>query len=187
MRRPYHDPASPLLSRGFSVRIEHDGAACYFPLGENDSRPAAKRARDIYLSVLRAGWKATCKIFPRELTVAMHWAGNPVAWTYATLYTRADSERRDISPLGYEEDQRQRQVAALRDPNGKVCVAVIEPDAGICQALARCIERHVGFSCVGQFGSTRAAFARMAECAPQLVIANHHQPDMEGPELVERL
>ncbi|MCI0350925.1 MAG: hypothetical protein L0Z53_15980, partial [Acidobacteriales bacterium] len=89
VRRPYHDPASPLLT-GFSARIEHDGTAWYFPLGENDSGRAAKRAREIYLAVLREGWAATCKAFPRELTVAMHWAANPVAWTYATLYTKIE-------------------------------------------------------------------------------------------------
>jgi len=65
VRRPHHDPTAPVPANGFSVRIVHEGAAWYFPLGSDDERHAAERARRIHLTVLHQGWAAACSTFSR--------------------------------------------------------------------------------------------------------------------------
>lgn len=172
VRRPHHDPTAPVLASGFSVRIAHEGAAWYFPLGSSDERHAAERARRIHLTVLNQGWAAACSAFSRELAVAVHWAANPLVWTYATLHTQVTSPARHTGAEGSSDCAR---------------LALIEPDAGIRHALAYYINRHSGFHCAAAFSSAAAAFEDISRSAPQLVLVNHHLPDMEGPRCVERL
>jgi len=78
---------NPPGSAELSVRIEHAGASCYFPLATLNEDLAAARAREIYRVVVKQGWEAAGRVFPRELTIALHWAENPLAWTYATFHT----------------------------------------------------------------------------------------------------
>lgn len=172
VRRPHHDPTAPVPANGFSVRIVHEGAAWYFPLGSDDERHAAERARRIHLTVFHQGWAAACSAFSRELAVAVHWAANPLVWTYATLHTQV------TSPARHTETESPSDCARL---------ALIEPDAGIRQALAYYVNRHSGFRCAAAFVSAAAAFEEISRWAPQLVLVNHHLPDMEGPRCVERL
>jgi DNA-binding NarL/FixJ family response regulator len=171
VRRPYHDPAAPLAANGFSVRIEHQGAAWYFPLHSDDSARAAQRAAEIYVTVVRAGWETACTRFSRELTVAVHWAANPLVWTYTTLHTqvKVHAPSRGASPKESSN------------------VALIEPDAGIRATLGRYINRHPGLRCVAAFNDAASAFRHIVHSPPQLVLVNHHLPDMEGPRFVERL
>jgi hypothetical protein len=75
----------------FSARLEHAGTSAYFPLGTLDHTAAARRALAIYQTILREGWDAAQQQFSRELTIAIHWANNPLAWTYATFHTCPDS------------------------------------------------------------------------------------------------
>jgi DNA-binding NarL/FixJ family response regulator len=172
VRRPHHDPTAPVPAGGFSVRIVHEGAAWYFPLGSDDERHAAERAGQIHLAVLKKGWAAACSAFSRELAVAVHWAANPLVWTYATLHTQITSPPRRTG---------------TESPSECTRLALIEPDAGIRQALAYYVDRHPGFRCAAAFGSAAAAFEGISRSAPQLVLVNHHLPDMEGPRCVDRL
>ena len=172
VRRPHHDPTAPVPANGFSVRIVHEGAAWYFPLGSDDERHAAERARRIHSTVLHQGWAAACSTFSRELAVAVHWAANPLVWTYATLHTQVTSPARHTG---------------TGSPSDCARLALIEPDAGIRQALAYYVNRHSGFRCAAAFGSAAAAFEDISRSTPQLVLVNHHLPDMEGPRCVERL
>jgi len=173
VRRPYHDPAAPLSANGFSVRIEHSGAAWYFPLNSGDSARAAQRAAEIYSTVVRKGWETACSSFSRELTIAVHWAANPLVWTYTTLHTQVEPapSKRGASPM----DSSNRRVA------------LVEPDAGIRATLARYVDRHSGFRCAAAFGDATSAFKHLVHAPPHFVLVNHHLPDMEGPRFVERL
>jgi hypothetical protein len=71
----------------FSARIEHEGTHAYFPLGTDDPKGAAATAREIYQTVVGSGWAAAFTRFERELTLAISWSDNPLAITYATLFT----------------------------------------------------------------------------------------------------
>jgi DNA-binding NarL/FixJ family response regulator len=172
VRRPHHDPAAPFPAEGFSVRIAYKGAAGYFPLGSDDEADAANEARLINLTLLRKGWAGACSEFSREVTVAVHWAANPLVWTYATLHTQVRSSWRETPTSSGPE--------CLR-------VVVVEPDAGIRRALAHYVDRHSGFRCAVAFDSATAAFEDISRSVPQLALVNHHLPDMEGPRCVERL
>jgi DNA-binding NarL/FixJ family response regulator len=174
VRRPYHDPAAPLSANGFSARIEHKGAAWYFPLSSGDSGRAAQRAAEIYATVVRKGWEMACSRFSRELTVAIHWAANPLVWTYATLHTQIEPTQ--PQPGGTRKDSSEH-----------VRLALIEPDAGIRATLACYVNRHPGFRCTATFDDASSAFANVVRTPPQFVLVNHHLPDMEGPRFVERL
>jgi DNA-binding NarL/FixJ family response regulator len=174
VRRPYHDSAASPSENGFSVRIEHDGAAWYFPLSSADPARAAQRAAEIYATVVGQGWESACGCFSRELTVAIHWAANPLVWTYATFHTQVQSSR-------------PQRAAASKDFSGHVRLALIEPDAGIRATLAGYINRHSRFHCAATFDDAASAFANIVETRPQLVMVNHHLPGMEGPRFVERL
>jgi DNA-binding NarL/FixJ family response regulator len=172
VRRPHRDPAAPFSAEGFSVRIAHEGAAGYFPLGSDVEDVAANQARLINLTLLRRGWAGACSDFSREVTVAVHWAANPLVWTYATMHTQVRSLSRHDTTNSASE--------CLR-------VAVVEPDAGIRRALAHYVNRHSGFHCAAAFDSAAAAFENISRSVPQLALVNHHLPDMEGPRCVERL
>src|SRR6185295_6137671 len=87
LRRGHSPSANLTVTAEFSARIEHAGVSRYFPLGTSSEEAAAAKAREIYLTVVRAGWEAANQRFHRELTVAVHWAENPLAWTYATFHT----------------------------------------------------------------------------------------------------
>jgi len=172
VRRPHRDPAAPFSAEGFSVRIAYEGAAGYFPLGSDDEDVAANEARIINLTLLREGWAGACSAFSREVAVAVHWAANPLVWTYATMHTQVRSSGREALTNSASE--------CLR-------VAVVEPDAGIRRALAHYVNRHPGFHCAAAFDSAAAAFENISRSVPQLALVNHHLPDMEGPRCVERL
>lgn len=174
VRRPYHHPAKTLSANGFSVRIEHKGAAWYFPLRSANPARAAQRAAEIYATVVRKGWDTACGRFSRELTVALHWAANPLVWTYATLHTQVEP----TLPQRY---------ATAKDLSDPIRLVLIEPDAGIRASLAGYINCHAAFRCSATFEDAASAFASIVAVQPQLLMVNHHLPDMEGPRFIERL
>lgn len=140
----------------WSVRIEHAGIRHYFPLQNLDADQAAQRARRIHQTVVRRGWARARQRFPRELTLALHWTDNPVAWTYATFYslvgrTGAPAREGNENPRGL-----------------RVAVADSEPD--VRRALQVCVGGQRGFCCAGTFATLREAL----EISPpaQLVLWN---------------
>ena len=88
LRRTYPGPSVAGSTDQLSARIEHDGISHYFPLGAADEKAAAARALEIYQTIAGAGWEEARRRFPRELTLAFHWAANPLAWSYATIHTQ---------------------------------------------------------------------------------------------------
>lgn len=124
------EDAAPL----WSARIEHDGRSHYFPLRTSDEKAASTRAAEIYRTITATGWEEACRRFSRELTLAFHWASNPVAWTYTTLHTQVDD-----AVVGPRRDAAR---SAIR-------VAVVEAELGLHETLAFYLARLVltrGFS-----------------------------------------
>ncbi|PYK58092.1 MAG: hypothetical protein DME21_16285, partial [Verrucomicrobia bacterium] len=164
--------AAPLA--GLSARIEHAGTNHYFPLGSLDEDAAAARAREIYLAVVQEGWGAVNQRFPRELTIAMHWAENPLAWTYATVHTAVEG------PLA-------KVLSPSTDHAQQVNVAIMEPDASVRRALARCVNRQSAFVCTATYGSAKDALGEIRRSAPDLAVVNGSSPDLVAVEFLNKL
>ena len=153
--------------REFSVRIESAGTTCYFPLGTANETEAAERAVQIHQSVVNDGWSSANKKFPRELTLALRWLDNPLAWTYTTIHTRL---------IGAPPPVR----SGTRNRSGELNVAVIEPDAGIRQALADCANAQAGFRCESTFEGAAEAIREISRRRVDLVLVNHTLPAQQG-------
>jgi DNA-binding NarL/FixJ family response regulator len=145
VKRPY--PAlSSEQEREFAIHIEHAGAGHYFPLETNLEQEAANKAAQIYDVVSRLGWSVAHQTFHRELSLALRWLDNPVAWTYTTIHTwktaAGASEKRGSDAGGFK-------------------VALVEPDAGLRVALASHLGSQEGVWC-------RHAFSSLDELVPAI-------------------
>jgi DNA-binding NarL/FixJ family response regulator len=174
IRRRHWSPRSPTPAGELSARVEHSGFGYYFPLGTSNEKQAAARALEIFLAAVRCGWEAVYQGWPREVTIALHWADNPLTWTYATFHTmtRADD------PLATGGMTR---AAATLD------VVVIEPDVPIRRALSLCIGRQIGFTCRGSFANAADALAAITGHSVHLMVVNQSLPDVTAAALEEKL
>jgi DNA-binding NarL/FixJ family response regulator len=158
IHRTYPEPARG-RDREFSVRIEYARRSQYFPLGTSDEAEAAARAMRIYRAVVDKGWGFADGLFPRELSLALRWQDNPLAWTYTTIHTR-----RSGGPGSNRGHQGHR-------------VALIEPDVGIRFALAECANSQEGFRCDLAFDGMASALRELPRQRVDLVLANHDLPE----------
>ena len=134
LHRPYSMGHSALGDRELLVHVEHEGVAHYCPLGTEEKKSATQRAARLYRHVTTHGWQAANKMFPRELAVAFHWMDKPLVWTYTTIHTLLQP-----GPGGA------RSMTRGSGPSAEVDVAIVEPDAGIRQALSWCIRQIEGY------------------------------------------
>jgi DNA-binding NarL/FixJ family response regulator len=102
--------------------------------------------------------------------VAFRWIDNPLAWTYTTIHTRNSTP---AAPVDCE---------VLPQP-GRVGVAIVEPDAGIRQSLAWCLNQMTGFYCAAAFKSASQAVSELPHYSLQLVLINRSLAD--GPGLTQ--
>lgn len=172
IHRKYLEPPNARADREFSVRIEHTSNSNYFPLGTDDETEAAERAMRIYQTVVHHGWATANANFPRELTLALRWLDNPVAWTYATFHTQ-------------KSNGRNLPVISKPGKRSGLNVAIIEPDDGIRFALADCVDSQDGFRCKVAFASVLEALREMPRHRLHLVLANHILADRSGIECLE--
>lgn len=141
----------------YSARVEHAGVAAYFPLGSSNAEEAAARALAIYLAIIRKEWRFVRKRFPREVTVAFHWASDPLMWTYSTVHT-----------LCGESDLRARSTSF---PKAQNRIVLLEPDEELRGALQRCIGQHEDCFCEA-FGSGSAVSRRHEQTRAALCLVN---------------
>jgi DNA-binding NarL/FixJ family response regulator len=171
IHRPYGE-ARQAVGTEHSVRIEHDGAYAYFPLGSNDPRLAAARARNIYQTILAGGWTAAFERFEREITLAVFWSENPAAATYSTLFTLLrEPPATSLPPVVGDR---------LRKP-----LAVLEPDPTVHTCLRYWLDRQPGFSCPAVYRTAGEALDALDHQRIALVLINRLAPDI--PQLTERL
>jgi DNA-binding NarL/FixJ family response regulator len=168
----------------FSVSIEHAGVSHYFPLGTADEEAAAARALEIYRAVVNEGWNQTFAESAREITIGLHWAAEPLAWTYATFQTVPAS-----SPV----EARDRTIQPTPSPSPLTLsnsaralnVVIVESEPGISLALAGLLQRYR--AAVLDFADANRALAQVPQRRADLVLVNHSLPGLSGEEFVERL
>jgi len=164
-----HANARPELS----VRMHHVGISHYFPLQTDDRTLAASRAASIYKKLIGQGWEAVNEAFPRELSVAFRWLDRPVAWTYTTIHTRTGSNP--------------RWLIADRRFDSRLNIAIAEPDAGIRQALAWCINQQEGFYCDASFATAASALREIPRTPFCLALVSQDLVDQPGPDFLQQL
>lgn len=172
MRR-YTEGLRPGHAGEFSARIEHDGEGHYFALGTTHRGEAARQAAAIYRTVLTAGWAVARDRFPREITVAILWATDPLACTYTTLVTSPEGSPDDLS----------REGAAPRAG----AVWIVEADPGVRRILAACVERHPPGATVGTVAAAEEAFRLAPHVRPAMALLNRDLPDIDAGVCAERL
>lgn len=173
LTRRYTEGLRPHLSGELSVRIEHAGESHYFPLETDDVRMAARRAAEIYRTLMAGGWQRVTQTFAREITVAVFWAMDPLACTYATLFT--EPARGAVVPEGRFGRRRA----------GLVCV--VEADPGVRRALASCLAIHQDAWDVATLSTAQEALRTAPHLGADLVLLNRSLPDMAGGDCAQRL
>jgi len=189
-RRPASRDWIPRLVRGryaiprdeFSVRVQHHGSGHFFPLGTGDSTTAAGRAERIQRVVSRFGWERAFTEFPREVTIALHWATEPLAWTYSTFHTVTDDSAPETSARTAPAGNGPAFAGAVPRPRS---IAIVENDHGVFRGLAGLLELP-GLRVI-QCRDSEEAVARLPAQNPQLTLVSHSLPDQTGEECAERL
>lgn len=160
--------------REFSVRIEHAGLSRFFPLGSNNRRIASNRAARIYRSIVKEGWPAAIKLFPRELSLAFRWADSPMAWTYTTVHTQPAVSRSQLL-----------DGAEGRKPTFNV--AIVESDNSLRNVLTWCINQEEGCRCVRGFGTSSEALQEIRRQPTHLLLISENLPDQAGTQCLKQL
>lgn len=170
-----HSSQFPSVPAGeYTTRLEQAGQSGYFPLGTDDAGAAARKAAEIYQTVARWGWSAATRQFRREVTLALHWTNNPLAWTYFTVDTLPAGERLELPSL------------PARAPI-HLTVGIVESDPTLAPVLAWCVGAHVGAPCATTCPSAQAALREFSRRPPSLVLVNQDLADLHGGECRERL
>jgi two-component system NarL family response regulator len=174
--RAYGELARPRPFREFSVRIEHAGVSCFFPLDTDVQEEAANRARHIHQTVLKEGWPVAFRIHQREFTLALFLANNPMVFTYTTLYTAPDALL-------------DSKLARSHPVNGcsNVSIAIIEPENGCRRAIAEWIRRLPDYSCRAVFATGNEALLALKRRRVNLVLFNRQLPDVVAGEFLKTL
>jgi DNA-binding NarL/FixJ family response regulator len=172
----YGKLASRRTTPEWSVRIEHEGSSFIFPLGTYARGAAAAQARAIYRTILREGWSSALGRYPRELTLAVVWAEDPMIFTYTTLYSAPKSERA-IRP------KRSVQV----NPGEKVSVALIEAEEACSLALAEWLRSLPEYTCRGVYANGGDALRALERRPVDLVLFNRQLPDVAAGELARTM
>jgi DNA-binding NarL/FixJ family response regulator len=158
----------------YSARIEHLGRCHYFPLGTLDEESAAQKACRIFETVATRGWDAANRYFRREVTVAIRWAADPLAWTYFTLHTRAGTDR--VCPP-----------TVWPRPTTDCRIVVVATDPTIARALAECIDGQLGFAAATIVRSLPQVFPSLKPLAPKVLLLDHRLTEQDDAGARDRL
>ena len=167
LQRRYTFPAAGEPEKSFAARIGHAGNSFFFPLGTADLAAAAKTACHIYCTIVKKGWEAASKLYPRELIVSFEWSSNPILWTYTTVHTLVG---------------RLARIETAPSPTGLHRVLVVETESGLRRALTWCINHQPGF-CAVPCDSLETFAPLAAAHKPLLVLLNRSLAERLGIEL----
>src|SRR5260370_41414285 len=94
------------------------------------------------------GGEEACRRFPRELTLAFHWAANPLAWSYATIHTQPTARPASTVAAGAAWPKVGPEGLAPRDGKSPLLnVAIVESERGIHQAVAWHLRNQASSAC----------------------------------------
>src|ERR1035437_5709682 len=164
--RRYRFPAAGEPENAFAARIGHAGSAYFFPLGTADMAAGARPGGGTYCAIVKQGWEAAGKLFPRELIVAFEWSANPIMWTYTTVHTLVGR----LASIAIEP---------APAPADLQRVLIVETDAGLRRALMWCINHQPGF-CALACESPEMFAAASAAHKPRLVLLNRSLAERMG-------
>ncbi|MGA2657198.1 MAG: response regulator transcription factor [Verrucomicrobiota bacterium] len=148
-------------------------------LGTQAEDEAALHAREICRRVSAEGWAGVFREYPRELTLAIFWGENPMAFTYTTLYTAPDHPARPKPPL-----------PLLPPPcpqRPTVTLAIVETEALCRRALAEWVRGLPGFVCRGLFSTGAEALLALKRSSVDLVLVNRQLAGLPADEFVRTL
>lgn len=163
--RRYADWARPGKTTEYSAAIEHENTRHYFPLETDDRHLAIQRRTELLSQLRRNGWAALRRTVSREFTVAIFWLLNPVACTYATLFSLPSPSRPTSPP-------------APTPPRSLVRVGLAEPEKEIASALEHWIGLQPGFEC----SSSSKTWDGLDVAGCDVVLANRGLPEIAGDE-----
>ncbi len=174
-RLRYTDAARPGSENELFARIEHDRQTVYFPLDTHLPEKAAARAREIYRTLASSGWSVARRRYIRQIIWAMYWFTEPMACTYATLF----------SVPGYTADSSKAYAVGSES----IPVALVETEPEVLGGLEQCIRRTPGFHCVQRAASAKQLLQRPAShgVRPQLVLFNQHSLDVAADTFQQQL
>ena len=175
LRQPYTAPTRPGSENELFARIEHDGHWVYIPLETHLSQKAAARAWTVYRTLANDGWNAVRKRYVRQIIWAIYWFTEPLACTYATLFTVLDPKS-----------------AAAKAPASaaqSVAVAVVEPEPEVARGLEQCLNRTPGYACVQTAALAKQLLQQPASRArqPRLVLFNQRALDLAADTFHQQL
>ncbi|MBI4657379.1 MAG: response regulator transcription factor [Verrucomicrobia bacterium] len=171
--RKYTEILRPGQEPEFSARIQHEGISFYFPLRTNDEPQAAARAAEIYRTLAVDGWEEAGRMVRREVTVAVFWWDNPLAYTYTTVFTQPNEAENAASEVRPNADAGCRAI-------------LIEPDPGVRNALKFWLNRHKGFSCDAAYATPAEGLREVPDKKPDLVLVNRVLDEASDRQLLPR-
>jgi len=160
LRLPYTSHARPGSENELFARINLYGQGAFFPLESHLPKKAAQRAWEIYCTLADSGWNAVRQRYVRQIVWAIYWFNEPLACTYATLFTIP----------GHKPDMAGSQAA--KDKSGKV--ALVEPEPEVLGSLEKCLNHIPGCQVVQSVSSAKELLQRPAtrRNQPFLVLFN---------------
>jgi DNA-binding NarL/FixJ family response regulator len=173
LRQRYTAAARPGSENELFARIEHDGHWVYFPLESEVPEKAAARACEVYRALADEGWLAVRQRYVRQIVWAIYWFTEPIAYTYATLFSVLDRKRNPAKATA-----------------GKaVPVALVEPEPEVRHGLEQCLNGTPGYACVQTAALAKDLLRQSVPlaCPPRLVLFNQHSLDLAAAAFQQQL
>ena len=167
-------PARPGSESELFARIEYNGQWIYFPLESHLPEKAAARACEIYRALVNEGWQVVRRRYVRQLVWAIYWFTEPLACTYATLFTILDG----------------KPVTAKAPPGVlPIPVALVEADPAVSRGLEKCLNSMPGYECVQTASRAKELLQRSVPPGnrPRLVLFNQQSLDLPAAAFQRQL
>jgi DNA-binding NarL/FixJ family response regulator len=175
LRGTFTAEARPGSDEELFARFEREGHWVYFPLTTSRPSEAALRASELYRLLVKRGWKSVCRQRERQIIWAIFWFNEPLACTYATLFTLPGRHAPPPTP---------RQQSANPVP-----VALIEPEPEVLHGLEQSLGRTPGYVCVHGAPTAKDLLERPALRSehPKLVLFNQQSLDLGTAAFEQKL
>jgi DNA-binding NarL/FixJ family response regulator len=175
LRSTFTAEARPGSDEELFARFEREGHWVYFPLETSLPSEAAIRASEIYRLLVKRGWKSVCRGRVRQIIWAIFWFNEPLACTYATLFTLPQSHA--PPPV------RRRQLT------NAIPVALIEPEPEVLRGLEQSLAKTPDYVCIQGAPTAKDLLERttVSSTNPMFVLFNQRSLDMGAEAFAQKL